>query len=276
MSPTLTRDATRVGVILGTAAYMSPEQAKGKKVDKRADVWAFGAVVYEMLTGKRAFVGEDVSDTLAAVLRAEPEWDALPADLSPTLRTYLSRCLEKDPRRRVRDIGDVLLAMEGAFETKAAPQSAVSPPIRWRASMAMAVAAALLLSVITGVAVWRLARPAETPRPVARFSLTLPPGVSLRGTGRHVVALSPDGTRLVYNANDQLYVRELNQTETTPVRGTGRARTPFFSPDGEWVGFWADGQLKKVAVRGGGPVNLCEVQNPWGARWGADDTIVFG
>ena len=279
MSPTLTRDATRVGVILGTAAYMSPEQAKGKKVDKRADVWAFGAVLYEMLTGQRAFVGEDVSDTLAAVLRAEPLWEALPSDLSPTLRTYLMRCLEKDPRRRVRDIGDVRLAFQGAFEITASQQAAVSPPVGWRAAMGMAATAALLFSIVTGVAVWSVVRREPTPRPVARFSLPLPPGDSLTGLGRHLMALSSDGSRLVYSANDQLYLRTMDQTEAHPVRGTeGGARSPFFSPDGEWVGFYAGGgQLKKVAIGGGAPVSLGRVRiNPLGLRWGADDTIVFG
>ena len=270
---TLTRDATRVGVILGTAAYMSPKQAKGKKVDKRADIWAFGVVLYEMLTGKRAFAGEDVSDTLAYVLTKEPDWDALPADLDPTLRMFLTRCLEKDPKRRLPDIGVVRLAMEGAFETTAAQQGAVSQPVGWRPSMA--VAAALAFGVVAGVAVWNL-KP-ETPRPVSRFSLPLPPGDLLTGTDSHAVALSSDGTRLVYVANEQLYLRAMDQTEATPVRGTeGGATSPFFSPDGEWVGFFSEGQLKKVAIRGGASVSLCDAGGLLGARWGADDTIVFG
>ena len=275
-SPTLTRQGTQSGVILGTAAYMSPEQAKGKRVDKRADIWAFGAVVYEMLTGKRAFAGEDVSDTLAAVLRAEPDLDALPVETPESLRLVLRLCLSKDVTRRFQSIGDVRLAMEGAFETTAT-QGAVSQPVGWRPSMGMATAAALLLGVITGVGLWSVMHREPTPRPVARFSLPLPPGDSLTGRGRHVVALSSDGTRLVYSANQQLYLRAMDQIEATPVRGTeGGARSPFFSPEGEWVGFWAEGQLKKVAIRGGAPVSLCEAQIPWGARWGADDTIVFG
>ena len=274
-SPTLTRHGTQIGVILGTAAYMSPEQAKGKRVDKRADVWAFGVVLYEMLTGKRAFAGEDVSDTLAYVLTKEPEWDALPVDLSPTLRVFLTRCLEKDPKRRLPDIGVVRLAIDGAFEITATQQGDVLLPVGWRASMGMAATAALLLSIVASVAVWNL-KP-EAPRPVARFSLLLPPGDLLTGRGRHVVALSSDGTRLVYSANEQLYLRAMDQTEATPVRGTeGDPRGPFFSPDGEWVGFWADGQLKKVAISGGAPVRLCDAEGLFGARWGADDTIVFG
>lgn len=203
MSPTLTRDATRVGVILGTASYMSPEQAKGKRVDKRTDIFAFGAVLYEMLTGKKAFPGEDVSEVLASVIKLEPDWNALPTGVSSRLLELLRRCLEKDSKRRVRDIGDVRLAMEGAFETAPTPQGVVSPSVGWQP--AKAVAAALALSVIAGVAVWNVMR--SEPPPIARFSLTLPPGVSLTGIARHVLALSPDGTRLVYSANDQLYLR---------------------------------------------------------------------
>ena len=227
-----------------------------------------------MLTGTKPFPGDDISQTLARVIDREPDWNALPATVSPSLATYLRRCLQKDPRQRVQAIGDVRLAMEGAFETTATRQGgAVSQPVGWRPSIVMAVAALLVL--ITGVAVWNL-KP-EAPLPTARFSLSLPPGVSLTYTGRHVVALSPDGTRLVYSANEQLYLRAMDQMEATPVRGTeGGARSPFFSPDGEWVGFWVGGQLKRVAIRGGAPVSLCEAQNPWGARWGADDTIVFG
>ena len=231
-----------------------------------------------MLTGKRAFAGEGLSDTLAYVLTKEPEWDALPADLSPTLRMFFTSCLEKDPKRRLPDIGVVRLAMDGAFEIIATQQGAVSQPVGWRLSTGMAVAAAILLSVITGVAVWRVARSAETPRPIVRFSVPLPPGDLLTDTGRNFVALSSDGTRLVYSANGKLYVRAMDQTGATPVQGTeGGARNPFFSPNGEWLGFWAGGQLKKVTIGGGAPVNLCAAPNPpWGARWEANDTVVFG
>ena len=152
MSPTLTRDATRVGVILGTAAYMSPEQAKGKHVDKRTDVWAFGAVLYEMLTGKRAFAGEDVSDTLAYVLTKEPEWESLPANTTAALRQVLRLCLTKDPKRRVRDVADVRLAIDGAFETTA---EVVSQPASSRPSWAIAAALAL----------------AASPSPASRFGI---------------------------------------------------------------------------------------------------------
>ena len=276
-SPTLTRQGTQVGVILGTAAYMSPEQAKGKRVDKRTDIWAFGAVAYEMLTGTRAFHGGDVSEVLASVIKSEPDWAALPVGTPESLRSVLRLCLTKDVKGRFRDIGDAQLAI-GAFETTASPQGAVSPPVGLRVSIGMAAAAALLIGVITGVAVWSVTYREPPPRPVVRSSLTLPPGVSLTNTGRHVVALSSDGTHLVYSANNQLYLRSMDQTESTPVRGTeGGARNPFFSPDGLWVGFWVRGQLKKVAIRGGAPVSLGDTVNPpRGARWGAENTIVFG
>ena len=275
-SPTLTR-GTLLGVILGTAAYMSPEQARGKKLDKRTDVWAFGCCLHEALSGRQVFQAEDVALTLAEVMKSEPAWETLPTDVPPSLLVFLKRCLEKDPNRRVRAIGDVRLALEGAFETTATPQGADSHPVGRRPSMRMAAAAALLLCIVTGVTVWRVTRPAETPRPVARVLLSLPPGVSLTGSGRQLVALSPYGTRLVFSADDQLYLRVMDQIGVTPVRGTeGGARNPFFSPDGEWVGFYAGGELKKVAIRGGAPVTLCDAENPLGARWGADDTIVFG
>ena len=198
LSPTLTRDATRVGVILGTAAYMSPEQAKGKRVDQRADVWAFGAVVYEMLTGRKAFEGEDVSDTLAAVLRAEPDLEALPADASPALRAALARCLEKDLKRRLRDVGDVRLAMEGAFS--AAPPAPVARGSRWRV-----LSYVLASAFVTGLAVWALTRAPAPERPVARFVVTGAPSPSFFAPGeQHQLALSPDGSRVVYRAGSSV------------------------------------------------------------------------
>ena len=208
-------------------------------------------------------------------MKSEPEWDVIPDGVPSSLLVFLKRYLEKDPTRRVRDIGDVRLAMEGAFDSGASAEAVASPPA-WRLSIGIAVAAALALSVITGLAVWSLSSSDPSPRPLARFSLPLPPGVSLTGTGRHAIALSPDGTRLVFSANNQLYLRAMDQTEATPVRGTEGTRNPFFSPDGEWVGFHVGGELKKVAIRGGASVRLCDAQNPYGASWGAGDTIVFG
>ena len=273
-SPTLTREGTQVGVILGTAAYMSPEQAKGKRVDKRTDIWAFGVVVYEMLTGKRAFGGEDVFETLAAVIGAEPDFDALPAETPQALARTLRLCLTKDLKERVQAMGDVRLAMKGAFDTTPTmgPSTAGSRP----ASIATAAFAAVLLSTVTGVVVWQASRPVETLPSVARFSLRLREGASLAsGTYFQAVALSPDGSRLAYTGNDALYLRAMDQTEPTAVRGTEGAQSPFFSPDGEWVGFWANSALQKVSIRGGAPETVCEVGNLMGARWGADGSIVY-
>ena len=280
-SPTITTPAmTQAGVILGTAAYMSPEQAKGKTVDKRSDIWAFGAVLYEMLSGRRAFDAEDVSETLAAVLRAEVNWTLLPQALSPALRTFLVRCLQKDPKQRIRDIGDVSLALKGAFETAAAQttDAVAGPRLQvWQRPMP-AVIAALLVAVVSSLGVWSLMRPApQPPAPLARFSIPLAPDETFSYIGRHVVALSPAGTHVVYTVNNGLSLRPVDQLQATPVSGTeAEARSPFFSPDGQQVGFYAAGQLKRVSISGGAPVTLAEAANPWGASWGADNMILYG
>ena len=283
-SPTITSPAmTGMGVILGTAAYMSPEQAKGKPVDKRADIWAFGCVLYEMLTGTRAFRGETVSETLADVMKSEPRWTALPPGTPAALRNILLRCLAKDPRQRVRDIGDVRLALEGAFELVAADTSAPASGVRalGRRPLMLSLGMLLIGVAITSVGIWFL-RPASSANPesVSRFTITLPADQPFTAGGRHLVALSPQGTHLVYQANDRLYLRAIDQLSATPIQGTetepGFGRSPFFSPDGQWIGFWQGGELRKVAITGGAPVKLWEAQIPWGASWGPDDTILYG
>src|SRR6185369_8904120 len=187
MSPTLTSPAmTQMGMILGTAAYMSPEQARGKTVDKRADIWAFGAVLFEMLTGTRAFGGDDITDTLAAVVRGEPDWSLIPSDLSPTLLLFLKRCLQKDPKQRIGDIRDVRLALEGAFDLVAAPELAphavVPPRPLWRRALPVAVAA-IVGAALAGATVWNL-RPVPPPPMITRFALPLPEGQRFTNTGR--------------------------------------------------------------------------------------------
>ena len=289
MSPTisLTAAATQMGMVIGTAAYMSPEQAKGKPIDKWADVWAFGVVLYEMLTGARPFGGDDVSTTLARVIEREPDWAALPDDVPPVLGNFLQRCLQKSPKKRIRDIGDVRLAMEGAFETtRIAPAASLAAPALrlWqRSTVAAAMAAALIaVGIVVGLAVWSATRPAAPTSPTTRFPIVLPQGDVFRAGGRHVVALSPDGVHLAYVANAQIYLRPMDQMEATPIRGTevgggNFGRSPFFSADGQWLGFWAENQLKRVSLSGGAPpVTLCAAENPWGASWSADDTILFG
>ena len=281
-SPTisLTAAATQMGMIIGTAAYMSPEQARGKPVDRRADIWAFGVLLVEMLTGQRPFQGEDISLTLAAVMTFEPDLNRLPDGLSPAFRTYLVRCLEKDPRERVRDIGDVRLALKGAFETTVSiPSEPVAVPQLqvWQRPIPL-VHGVLLLVVLSGLAVWSLARP--TPQAVTRFEVPLRAEESFSGPGRHIVAASPDGRHIVYTTADGLSLRSLDEVTPVLVAGTdGNTREPFFSADGEWIGFWVGevgGQLKKVAMSGGAAVTLGDAQNPWGASWGADDMILYG
>ena len=285
-SPTLTAAATQMGVILGTAAYMSPEQASGKAVDRRADVWAFGVVLYEMLTGGRPFDGVDVSKTLAHVIAIDPDLSVLPKTVPPVLSTFLRGCLAKNPKQRVQAIGDVRLAMEGAFDTAASTASAptAAPPLRlWRRPIP--AIAALGLVITTALAVWSASRPTAAPaESIRRFALDIGPvsPIPIVAVGA-MLAWSPDGTRLVYAANvagtHQLYLRTLDDLEAHPIAGTENAYDPFFSPDGEWVGFSVvvgpgDGELKRIAVGGGAPLTLCECFSFQGATWLADGTIV--
>jgi len=280
-SPTITSPVmmTGIGTILGTAAYMSPEQAKGKPADKRSDVWAFGCVLYEMLTGKRAFPGEDVSDVLASVLAREPDWALMPAGLPPVLRSHIKRCLEKDRRRRIRDIGDVLLALDGAFEvpsTHVPLHASVAEP-GWRRALPI-VLTAIAAVLVTALSAWRL-WPSARPQPTNRFDYVVPDNQTLANvTQRPVIAISPDGRSFVYQAMEGLYVRSMEDLQPRLIRGTAEnLNSPFFSPDGQWVGYWASsGQLKKISVGGGVPVTLCAATIPSGVSWAPDDTILFG
>jgi serine/threonine-protein kinase len=241
------------------------------------NMWAFGAVLYEMLTGNRAFVGDDISDTLAAVLRDEPAWDALPAETSPTLRNCLRRCLEKDPKQRVRDMGDVGLAMDGAFETSAHRQNEIPGGGAERRSVLPAIAVtAVLSSVLAGIAVWSL-KP-EAPRPLVRF-VANPPSAPPTAMMNRSLAITPDGRRIIYEADRTLVVRDLDQLGATPLS----ERSPgllgiFLSPDGRWVGYFQGRALKKISILGGPAETIIhEIPEggPHGASWGPDDTIVF-
>ena len=281
-APTITTPAmTQAGMILGTAAYMSPEQARGKAVDKRTDVWAFGAVLYEMLAGRRAFDTEDVSETLTAVLMKEPDWAALPSTTPPTVTTVLRRCLQKDRKLRARDIGDVSLALEGAFETSV-PQAAVSvvsQPGVWRRPVPVALAASLLTAVVIGLAMWGVRPDSEPTAPGGRFVLSALPSapLAIAGLGRDL-AISPDGARVVYTSGPppgQLYVRAIDQLEGTVLPGTEAATHPFFSPGGDWIGFGTPNLVRKVSLSGGSPVTLSAAIGFRGASWVNDDTIVF-
>ena len=282
-SPTisLTAAATQMGMVLGTAAYMSPEQAGGKPVDKRADVWAFGVVLYEMLTGNRPFAGDDVSKTLAHVIAIDPDWNTLPAAMPPVLGTFLRGCLEKDPRERVRDIGDVRLAMKGAFETPSvatAGDAAAAAAERrvWQGPIPVLLLV-LVVSAAAALAGWAF-RPTE-PRQVSRLAYDLPIGHQLRGTGRAILAVSPDGGRFVYNTEDGLYLRSMDTLEARLLPGTAEnIRDPSFSPDGQSLAYVTrpDG-LKRLALSGGAPVVIAEgVGVSWGLSWGVDGTILVG
>jgi hypothetical protein len=271
-SPTITTPAmTQAGMVLGTAAYMSPEQAKGRTADKRSDVWAFGAVLFEMLTGARTFEGGNVADTLANVLKVEPNWASLPSGLSPTLLVYIKRSLHKDPRQRVPDIGAMRLALEGAFETP----GRVPAPTPGKSGLKGMVLAAALAAAATAALTWMLTR--AEPGQVTRFGHQLRAEAFTR-IGRPSVAISRDGRRMVYVANDQLYLRNLHEVEARPISGTTEnPSSPVFSPDGEWVGFWSsDGNLKKILVGGSTPITLTATENPYGVSWDLDDTIVYG
>jgi eukaryotic-like serine/threonine-protein kinase len=278
-SPTITSPAmmTSVGVLLGTAAYMSPEQAKGREADRRSDIWAFGTVLYEMLSGKRAFIGDDVSDTLTAVLRDDPDWSALPANAPARIRQAMRVCLQRDPKQRAQAIGDVRLALEGAFETTVPQATAsVAAPL-WRRFGAL-TAGALVVASITGAMVWVATRP--VPPRVSRLHFT-PSGTAALtiNNAERDLAITPDGSRVVYvgNRGSQLFVRALAALEPVAVF-TGAPRGPFVSPDGQWIGFVDGvGVLKKVAMTGGPAITLATVEGgpSRGATWSSDGTIVF-
>ena len=283
-SPTLTEEMTRAGVILGTAAYMSPEQAKGKPVDKRTDLFAFGCVLYELLTGRRAFQGETVTETLAKVLEGEPDWNALPGVLPSTIRFLMSRCLQKDPAKRLQHIDGARILIEEAVTgvTLVSPIGASSPS-PWKQAIPWSLAGVMALTI--GFMFWNSnstapATSTSTPEPVVRFVAALPVDLRVVQRSGGIVALSRDGAHLAHAATRagtaQLYLRSMDQLEAKPIPGTEDVTHPFFSPDGQWLGFFAGGKLKKVSVSGGAPVILCDVYSPAvTASWASDDTIVF-
>ena len=279
-SPTLSMAATMHGMILGTAAYMSPEQARGKAVDKRTDIWAFGCVLYELFVGRQAFEGEDVTDILAAVVRAEPDWQALPAATPLQIRSLLRRCLQKDKTLRLRDAGDARIEIQEALAAPGAGVTTTTLPTKgWRQVLLWSIASSVAVAVISTIVVWNL-KPSPSTRPVSRFTITLPPGQQLGGLDDGpAVALSPDGIHLAYVARQggtqQLYLRAMDSLEARAAPGTEGAVSPFFSPDGQWLGFFAGGKMKKVSVSGGAAVTLGDAPRPHGANWGGQGTIIF-
>jgi len=289
-SPTITAKMTEPGIILGTAAYMSPEQARGRSVDKRADIWAFGCILYECLTGKRAFHGETVSDTLAHILKGEPDWKLLSKDTPASIRNVLQRCLQKDPRHRIHDVADARLEIEAPVADSSEMAIALrrfSPP--W---LIAGGAALFVVGIIIGWEMMSYLKPAHAGREITTI-IKVEPGHWLDGMrrdqeaqrpNRTAIAISRDGSFLVYSAIEenpslqakpQLYIRKIDQLEANPVPGTEGGTCPFLSPDDRWIGFWADGQLKKVPVEGGVPAVLCDAGSLFGASWGWDNSIVF-
>jgi serine/threonine protein kinase len=270
ISPTVTMAATQAGVILGTAAYMSPEQARGAIVDRRSDIWSFGVVLYEMLAGKHAFRGESVSDILAGVLRGEPDWCALPPDTPVRIRKLLRRCLERDRKQRLQAIGEARIAID-------APDDAVlAKPSRWK-WWPWAAAAAFAVAAAAGW--WR--RPQPESRPLMKLSVELGPDLAFARTGSGTgLAISPDGSRLALRVRGadgkaRLATRLLDRSEITILPGTEGAASPFFSPDSQWIAFSTPGKLNKIAANGGTPVALCDVATSFiGGSWGDDDNIV--
>jgi len=279
--PTVT--GTRDGVIWGTTFYMSPEQARGQKLDKRTDIWAFGCVLYELLSQRRAFAGETLNDIIAGVLEREPDWQALPPSTPRKVRDLLHKCFRKDIDRRLHDIADARIEIEEALT---APLSAEQPAgvesstrKGWRGPILWSLASAVM-GVIASVAVFRLLVPTSSPTQpsLTRFAMDLPADQQLAGVNVPAVDVSPDGKQVAYVASrggsSQLYLRALDSV-AKPIPGTEGAYGPFFSPDGQWVGFFAAGKLKKVAVSGGAPVTVTDVPQACGASWASGDNIVF-
>ncbi len=272
--------ATEQGRLLGTPTYMAPEQARGKSIDRRIDVWAFGCVLYECLTAKRAFDGETLSDVLSSVLRSEVTLEALPAATPASVRELLRRCLHKDPRQRLRDIGDARLALESVAlgaesEPSAARGSASGRALPWSLCALLAVLLVLVSLRASGL----LGSAASTPRGPVRVSLVLPVGEHLGVPDEIPLAISPDGSQVVYvglrEEITRLYLRRLDSDVSTLIAGTEGAKSPFFSPDGRWLGFFAQSKLKKVTVSGTALEVLADVPSGRGGVWGADGSIYY-
>ena len=289
-SPTLSAAATRTGVLLGTAAYMSPEQARGKRVDRRADIWAFGCMLYEMLAGRAAFTGETTSDILASVIRAEPDWSSLPGSVPPRIHELLRRCLQKDAKQRLRDIGDARIIIEevlsGSVASDTVPAGGLTRGLQHRGMGWAWLVAGLLLGAVGAVVIASYLRPSPGEGPVSRFAFGFPApdnqpvaseGFPLRDFP--AVAISRDGTKIAYvgarGHTTQIFLRRVDHLEPQPLPDSANATSPFFSPDGQWVGFFADGKLKKASVQGGEATTLCDAPINRNATWGPDSTITF-
>jgi Tol biopolymer transport system component len=288
-SPTMSRLATQAGILLGTASYMAPEQAKGKAIDRRADIWAFGCVLFEMLTGRHAFDGETVTDVLAAIVMKEPDWSLLPGSTSPAIRKLIIRCLKKDAKQRLQAIGEARIAIEEAMSgaDAEAPEFGRAPSEapagrgpRWRRALpcALFLAVGIALGGAMAISLWRAA-----PVAPAVISQVLPPkgeGFAFDGQTAGPPVLSPDGRKLAFaaissNGKQQLWVRPLDSATAEPLAGTEGATYPFWSPDSRNLGFFVNGKLERIDTSGGSPLALCDAPNGRGGTWGTDGTILF-
>jgi len=279
-SPTMSRMATQAGILLGTAAYMSPEQAKAKSLDRRTDIWSFGCVLYEMLTGTMAFRGETVTDTLAAVIKEDPDWSKLPADAPVRVRVLLQRCLQKDPKQRLRDIGDARISLDeviaGAPESAPPVSASIGVPKGWRAWLTTGVAGLFAISTLLLGFLYLQRTPASSAE-ITRFEIPLPQKVTPSGGFQ----LSPDGRKLAFiaRASDgqtRVWVRPFDTLEAHPLDGTEAAGDVFWSPDSRFLAFAISGKLKKIESSGGPPLPICDLSSFLGGAWGRDDEIVFG
>ena len=285
-SPTITTPAvTHAGIVLGTAAYMSPEQAKGKPLDKRTDVWAFGCVLYEVLAGVRAFDGDDVSDTMASVLKSDPDWERLPAGTPTPIRTLLRRCLTKDRKRRLADIADARIEIEEAIIGAGAAAPTARTKTRWMGTT-LAIGIAVLVGALAGRA---LTTKEPEARNLTRASVSVAPAdriavysANTPRPSRTAFAISPDGRIIVFSgtrgAETELFKRPLDQAAATPMDGTIDATSPVFSPDGQWIAFAANGKLRKVPTAGGPTTDIADLgvgKVIFGLDWGQKETIAF-
>ncbi len=278
-SPTITVESSQSGVILGTASYMSPEQARGRPLDKRTDIWSFGCVLFEALTGQKAYTGDTISDSIAAILKSEPDWKAIPDTTPLKLRDLLRRCLQKDLHNRLHDIADARIDIQDILTgptVEVVPTARPAP--KWRPLFWATVALALVLVCVLLWSPWRTSKPSE--QLLSRFIINLPEDETVDYDIGPSVALSPDGTQLIYVAQKEdttlLYLRPINDFVSKPISGTEDARGPFFSPDGKWVAFHAEGKLKKVSLLGGTPQIICDAKSGLGGTWSEDGTIYFG
>ena len=273
--PTITSPAmlTQVGTILGTAAYMSPEQTRGRIADKRSDVWAFGCVLFEMLTGRRAFDGDEISDTLAAVLKSDPPWSELPPSVPPPIRTLLKGCLEKNPRERISDMSTVLFVLkQDASREIGVPMHTHGSALKRAWPLAAVAAASLAIGAAAAVVFWP--RASVSAGQVVRFALPMGDGERQLTLTRRAVAVSRDGSHIAYSAGGRIFVRSVAASESRPIAGTELGLLPTFSPDGQSIAFWVEGALKRVPLSGGVPTTICAARSPISLDWDAGG-IVF-